>query len=108
PDRVLGLLMPENDSSSDSERLGQVLADHYGVEAILENIGPVLDAAGCYRRRDEAVQSVIPEFAHSDKFKIVLPNLWEGGLYRIHYVVAELADGRQIRARLPLDAYQTI
>lgn len=108
PDRVLGLLMPENDSSSDSERLGRLLADHLGVEALMENIGPVLDAAGCYSRRDEAVRSVIPEFGPGDKFKIVLPNLWEGGAYRIHYVVAELADGRQVRARLPLDAYQTI
>lgn len=108
PKRVLGLLMPEHDSSSDSECLGRLLAEHYGIECLLENIGPTLDASGCYQRRDAAVRSVVPDFQPGDKFKVVLPALLDSGAYRIHYVVAQLADGRQIRARLPLDAYQTI
>lgn len=107
-DRVLGLLMPEHDSSSDSESLGRLLADHLGVDCRLENIGQELEAGGCYRRRDEAVKSVVPGFQAGDKFKVVLPPLLHGGAYRIHYIVAQLADGRQVRARLPLDAYQTI
>lgn len=108
PNRVLGLLMPENDSSSDSEDLGRLLAEHLGIECVLENIGPTLVAAGCYRRRDDAVRSVVSEFQPGDKFKVVLPPLLDSGVYRIHYVVTQLADGRQIKARLPLDAYQTI
>jgi NAD+ synthase len=108
PKRVLGLLMPEHDSSSDSECLGRLLAEHYGVECLLEDIGPTLDASGCYQRRDAAVRSVVPDFRPTDKFKVVLPALLDSGAYRIHYVVAQLADGRQIKARLPLDAYQTI
>jgi NAD+ synthase len=108
PKRVLGLLMPEHDSSSDSECLGRLLAEHYGVECLLEDIGPTLDASGCYQRRDAAVRSVVPDFQPGDKFKVVLPALLDSGAYRIHYVVAQLADGRQIKARLPLDAYQTI
>ncbi|MBI5759803.1 MAG: NAD(+) synthase [Planctomycetales bacterium] len=108
PKRVLGLLMPEHDSSSDSECLGRLLAEHYDIECLLENIGPTLDASGCYQRRDAAVRSVVPDFQAGDKFKVVLPALLDSGAYRIHYVVAQLADGRQIRARLPLDAYQTI
>lgn len=108
PKRVLGLLMPEHDSSSDSEDLGRLLAEHLGVECLFENIGPTLVAAGCYRRRDDAVRSVVPEFQPGDKFKIVLPPLLDGGAYRIHYVVAQLAGGRQVKARLPLEAYQTI
>lgn len=108
PERVFGILMPEHDSSSDSESLGRLLADHLGMDCVLENIGPTLEAAGCYRRRDEAVQSVIPQFQPGNKFKVVLPPLLEGSAYRIHYVVAKLADGTQVKARLPLDAYQTI
>jgi NAD+ synthase len=34
--------------------------------------------------------------------------LLDGGAYRFHFVVAQLADGRQVKARLPLEAYQTI
>ena len=33
-DRVLGLLMPERDSSSDALRLGTALARHVGIECI--------------------------------------------------------------------------
>ena len=108
PRNVLGLLMPEHDSSSDSELLGRLLGDHLGMESILENIGPTLEAAGCYARRNEAVRSVVPDFQPTDRFKIVLPSLLDGSPYRIHYVVVEFADGRQVKARLPLDAYQTI
>src|SRR5262245_34808987 len=75
PKRVLGILMPEHDSASDSERLGRLLAEHYGIECILERLGPVLDAAGCYRRRDDAIRSVVPDFGPEDKSKIVLPGL---------------------------------
>lgn len=110
PDRVFGLLMPEHDSASESELLGRMLAEHLGIPCLLENIGPTLEAAGCYTRRDEAVRSVIPEFQLGDKFKVVLPGLLEGAAYRVHYVVAELSalGGKQVRERLSLAAYQTI
>src|SRR5262249_53779158 len=54
-DRVAGLLMPEAESSPESLRLSRVMADRLEIETILEDITPVLEAAGCYRRRDEAV-----------------------------------------------------
>ncbi len=108
PDRVLGLFMPEHDSASDSERLGRLLADHLGVTALVENIGPTLEAAGCYRRRDDAIRTVIPEYGPGDKCKIVLSDLLEGGAYRVFSVVVRFATGGQVKARLPLDAYQTI
>src|SRR5919108_5870742 len=52
-DRVLGLLMPECDSSAESVSLGQVIGDHLGIKTMVEDITPVLDGAGCYQRRDE-------------------------------------------------------
>src|SRR5512138_309647 len=41
-DRVLGLLMPERDSSSDALRLGKMLADHLGIRYVVEDIAPAL------------------------------------------------------------------
>ncbi len=75
PERVVALLLPEKDSESDSERLGRMVAQQFGIEAILENITPVLDGFGCYRRRDDAIKRVFPEydFAAGYKAKIVLP-----------------------------------
>ena len=59
PERVLALLMPEAESASDTLELGRLVADHYGVETVLEDISGLLDAAGCYRRRDDAIRRVL-------------------------------------------------
>src|SRR6266550_3333905 len=55
-DRVLGLLMPERDSSADTLSLSRQIAQHLGIEAIHEDISGILDAVGCYRLRDEAIK----------------------------------------------------
>jgi NAD+ synthase len=61
-ENVLGLLLPEKDSSDDSARLATILANKFGVETITENISDALEGFGCYRRRDEAIKRVFPEF----------------------------------------------
>jgi len=108
PNRVLGLFMPECDSASDSLTLGQMLADHLGIEAILEDVGPILQAAGCYRRRDEAIRSVFPDYGPDYKSKIALPGLSDDNPYRLFSVVICSPDGEIQRKRLPLNAYQQI
>ena len=56
-ENVLGIMLPEQDSSGDSARFAQKLADKFGVKAITENITGALQGFGCYQRRDEAVKS---------------------------------------------------
>ena len=108
PEKVLGILMPERDSADESLELGQFVGAHFGVPTVIENVGPLLDAAGCYRRRDEAIQSVIPEYRPNWKSKIVLSSLHENQAYRIFSVVVQSPTGERQKARLPLDAYHTI
>ena len=108
PSRVFGLFMPERDSSADSLALGRLLAAELEIRAALEDITPVLEAAGCYRRRDEAVRSVFPEFGPGHKCKIVLPDLLAGGSYRVFSVVIQSPSGELSRERLPLEAYQQV
>jgi len=62
PENVLGIMLPEQDSSGDSARFAQKLADKFGVKAITENITGALQGFGCYKRRDEAVKNVFPEY----------------------------------------------
>jgi len=103
-DRVMALLMPERESSDDSLALGRLLADHLGIPTIVEDITPILEAAGCYRRRDEMIRSVIPEYRPDYKCKIVLPDLTQN-TYRIFSVVVQSPDGKETRARLTPEAY---
>jgi len=107
-EKVLGLLMPERDSSSESLDLGRMLARQLGIQTVLEEISAVLDAAGCYRRRDEAIRTVFPEYGPGYKSKIVLPSLLRGNAYRIFSVVIQLPTGELRRGRLSLEAYQGV
>lgn len=107
-DRVLGLHMHEKESSDETRRLSRLIADSLGIETVDEEISPLLDAAGCYRRRDEAIGSVIPEYDGTWKSKIVLPSVVDSDMYRIFSVVARAPDGREVTARLPQEAYLTI
>ena len=104
-DRVLGLLMPEDESSQDSLHLAQSLAKALGIPSVVENIGPALAALGCYHRRDEAIRSVIPEYQEGWKSKIVLPNLLDNSYYALFSVVAQSPSGENRRARLTPEAY---
>jgi NAD+ synthase len=61
-ENVLGIMLPEKDSSGDSALFAQRLADKFGVKAITENITGALQGFGCYQRRDEAVKNIFPEY----------------------------------------------
>src|SRR6516162_8053933 len=74
-ERVLALLMPECESSEDSLMLGGLVAERLKISALVEDITPILEAAGCYRRRDEMIRRVISEYGAGYKCKIVLPSL---------------------------------
>lgn len=104
-DRVFAVLMPERDSSGESTRLGRLVADWLGIGHVVEDITPILDAAGCYRRRDESIREIIPEYSAGYRCKIVLPALESSSAYRIFSIVAEAPDGRRVTARLTPSAY---
>src|SRR3982074_368987 len=70
---VLGLFMPERESDPDSLLLAREMADQLGIENVTEDIAPVLDGVGCYRRRNEAIRRVVPEFGDNWACKLVLP-----------------------------------
>ena len=105
PKNVLGVLMPEADSSADTLMLSRLAAEGAGIGTVLEEITPILDAVGCYRRRDEAFKRVIPDYGPGWKAKIVLPSVIDSDAFRIFSVVAQAPDGTTFRERLPLEEY---
>ena len=105
PDRVLGLLMPETDSSPDSVELAQALAQSFEIPAVVEDISSTLAGAGCYRRRDEAIRSVIPEYGDGYLCKIVPADVISRPGYSIYSIVVRTPSGEEHQARLPLSAY---
>ncbi len=104
-DRVAALFMPESESANESLVLGRILTESLGIQSIVEDITPVLDGAGCYRRRDEAIRSVVPEYGAGYKCKITLPDLLAADRYAIFSVVVHSPSGETQKVRLPLKAY---
>lgn len=94
---VVGVMMPDRDSDPVSERLARGLAARYGVEPLLEDITAALEGFDCYRRRDDAIRRVVPEYdaAQGYKAKIVLPqDLLEAGTLNVYSVAVISPDGR--------------
>ena len=104
-ERIQILFTPEADSSPDSLRLGRAVAEVLGVASVLEDIAPILRAAGCYERRDRSIRKAAPEYQEGYKCKIVLPNLLDADRYAIFSAVIEAPDGARRQVRLNREAY---
>jgi NAD+ synthase len=110
-ERVVALMLPEKDSETDSERLARMVAAQYGVEAVLENITPVLEGFGCYPRRDEAIRRVFPEYDAAAGYtaKIVLPNnVLNDNTLNFFRLTIITPDGEEKTQRLPVREFNQI
>lgn len=105
PDRVFGLHLPEQESSEDTLRFSRQVADAFGIDSEVEDITPILEAAGAYRRRDDAIRGVVPDYGPGHKSKIVLPSVVDSDAFRLYSVVVLAPDGTTTRHRLTADAY---
>ncbi len=104
-ERVLGLLMPERDSSADSLRLGRQVVEALGVASAVEDIAPTLAAAGCYARQDEAIRTVFPDYGEGWRCKMTLPSILESERLNVSQLTVADPAGELRTARMPLDAY---
>lgn len=105
PGRVLGIHMPERESSPETLRISASVSDAFGFESVVEEITPLLEAAGAYARRDEAIRLVCPEYDEGYRSKIVLPSVIDSDSYRLYSVVVVDPEGRQTKHRLTPEAY---
>ena len=109
PKRVFGLFMPERESDPESLNIARSLADELGIEHTTEDIAPTLEAAGCYRRRNEAIRRVVPDFEDNWGSKLVLPSdRLDTDRINITYLVVQPPGGEQRRLRIPATEYRQI
>jgi NAD+ synthase len=102
--RVAAIMMPDKDSDPLSEKLGRELAANFGVTPHLEDISRALDGFDCYRRRDDAIRRVVPDYAAEKGFKakIVLPqDLLEADTLNVFSLTVIRPDGSEETHPLP-------
>jgi NAD+ synthase len=105
PEHVVVLLLPDKDSSPESQELGRKLAERLGVKAIVENITPILQGAGCYTRQQEAIRAVFPDYGDGWKCKVNLPSILEADRLNLTRLTALSPQGETKSARLPFSSY---
>ena len=108
-ERVVGLILPEDDSSPESARLAKTVAEQFGVRFITENITAALEGFDCYRRRNEAISRLFPEFGPGWKTKITIPgDLLQEGTLNVFQLTAISPDGQVLSRRMPPREYAQI
>ena len=106
---VLGVFMPERESDPESLTLARQMAEQLGIDSVTEDIAAVLDSVGCYRRRNEAIRLVVPEFADDWGCKLVLPaDRLDSDRLNITYLVVQPPGGEMRKVRLPAAVYRQI
>ena len=98
-ERVQVLFMPERASSPESLALGRMLTTQLGTPAVVEDIAPTLEAAGCYQRQNEAIRMVFPEYGDGWRNKITLPSILDSDRLNVSELTVESPDGRRRRRR---------
>ena len=109
PERVIGVLLPEGESSPESVHLAHLVAERCGVHTVTEDITAALEGAGCYRWRDEAIRRLFPQFGPGWKSKIVLPgDLLERETLNVFSLTVTSPTGEEFTKRLPPREYYQI
>jgi NAD+ synthase len=109
-DKVIGIMLPERDSSKESAVFAQKLATKLGVNTLNESITSALEGFGCYDRRDEAVARVFPEYSsktHTMKIGIKSSGLFTN-LPPLFALTIVDSNGQEQSKRLPAAEFRQI
>lgn len=107
--KVKAVLLPEKDSSPESKQLAMEIIKKYDISYSIEDISEGVTGLGCYRRRDEAVKRVFPEYSSDYKMKIFLPRESGGNkMLNVFYISITSPEGQEKTARLPINEYLQI
>ena len=91
PQRVLGVIMPERESSPESRELGLAVAEQLGIDHREVDLTPQLEAMGAYAKRDEIEAQYFPDYRPAyHRVGIALrQNLAGSSMPPLHYLFAQ-------------------
>lgn len=109
-ENVIGIMLPEKDSNPESLDLALQLAAKFNVQTIEENITGALEGFACYKRRDEAVGNIFPEYnPNNHKMKIgINQSGLDQSLPPLFTITIVSTDGLEKQKILPLKEYLQI
>jgi NAD+ synthase len=107
--KILGLILPEKESSPVSAEYASEFAVQLGIKTVTVDITPVLDSLGAYKKRDDIIMKFFPEYTNKYKSKITLPpDLLSRDTFNFFSLKIEDDQGIVKSARLDNRGLQTI
>src|SRR6185369_5728527 len=84
------------------------LAKSLGIELITTDVTGMLEAAGCYRLRNEAIRELVPSYGEGYRCKLVLSSIANGARYAVPSLIVGSPDGASQKVRLNAATYLKI
>ncbi|BDQ31808.1 NAD(+) synthase [Nitrosopumilus zosterae] len=72
-EQILGLIMPEKESSSSSQLLAKEVAKKFNVETKIIDITQILESFGVYDIKEQIVKEKFPKFNIECKYRVIVP-----------------------------------
>lgn len=109
-EKVLGLIMPEKESSPVSEPYGREQAQALGIQVEYIDLTPLLSALGVYEKKTRVIRRLCGDYEPDrDKTKISLPgNLLERAELNVFSLTVEKPDGTAHSFRLGPEDFRSI
>ncbi|MCP4582228.1 MAG: NAD(+) synthase [candidate division Zixibacteria bacterium] len=108
-EKVVGLVLPENESNPISSEYAIKQAQALGIEHRLIDITPTVNSVVGYKWRDEFIQKLIGEYRPGYKYNITLPtDLLERDSFNFYRLQIQMPDGEIKAKRLNLNEFRTI
>jgi NAD+ synthase len=108
-ERVVGLVLPENESNPVSREYAMKHAEQLGIEHREIDITPTVDSVVRYSARDDFMRKLIPEYQPGYKYNITLPtDLLERDAFNVYHLQVRMPDGETKKKRLNFEEFRTI
>jgi NAD+ synthase len=110
-ERVLGVILPERESSPESRELAMDLVSKLGIAQEEVNLTPALEALGAYAKRDEIVRKYYSQYRPGkDRVGIALhQDMLGSSMPPIHYLVVQNEDRETVlEERIRLGDYSAL
>lgn len=107
-ERVLGIMLPEKESSSESRQLAIDVAEVLGIQYEIRDITDTLEMMNVYKNLNNIILKYYADFDTTMRYKIILPgNLLKKRMLNLYILVIEDSDGNELlKKRLAYQDYK--
>lgn len=108
-ENVIGIFLPEKESNPCSIDFAKIQAEQLRIKTFTFDITPILNSLNVYKRKNEIIRNIFPEFTEDMKYRLVLPqNLLEKDRFNIYSLEIQIEPENIISKHINLKDYLEI